>query len=92
MKSNKQKILSGNYTTKSKIPKTPKEKEMWKRATGIAVKESGKYSEKGIPWQLVTTIYKNEEKAGKVAKKKDVTKAKYSKTVAKYKSPNTKRK
>lgn len=86
----KAKILSGDWKTKSKIPKTPKQKAMWKRGVEIAVKTSGKSTDKTIPFPLVTTIYKNEVKAGKVAKKSDVTKAKYSKTVAKYSNNSTK--
>ena len=81
----KQKILTGAYRTKSKIPKTPKQKLMWKRSTAIAAKESGKYTDKTIPYSLVTTIYKNAVKADKVPKKEDIEKAKYSKHIASYK-------
>jgi hypothetical protein len=80
----KKTILSGNYKTKSNIPKTALQKANWKTATGIAVKQSGKYTEKNIPWGLVNTIYQNAEKAKKQIKKSDVTKAKYSKAVSKY--------
>ncbi len=86
--SDKEKILAGKYRTKSKIPKTPREREMWKRATAIAAKQSGRYSEKEIPWELVTTIYKDAKKAGKVPKKSDITKAKVSTTVRKYRRPD----
>ena len=82
--SQKEKILSGAYKTKSKIPKTPREKEMFKRATAIAVKESGKYSEKNIPWPLAVTIYKNAKKADKIPKKSDIKNAKYNSKVARY--------
>lgn len=71
--------------TKSKIPKTPKEKKQWIQARRIVSKESGKTSEKNMPWGLVTHIYQDEKKAGKVAKKSDVKNAKKSKTVSKYK-------
>lgn len=81
----KQKILTGAYRTKSKIPKTPKQKLMWKRSTAIAAKESGKYTDKTIPYPLVTTIYKNAVKVDKVPKKEDIEKAKYSKHIASYK-------
>lgn len=84
----RQKILSGNYRTKSSIPKTPKQKEMWKRATAIVVKESGRSSEKKIPWQLVTTIYKKADKAGKVPRKTDISNAHESKTIRNYSLPN----
>lgn len=73
--------------TRSNIPKTPREKKMWERARQITTKESGARSEKQVPWQLVTHIYKKEKEAGKVAKKSDVKKAKYSKKVADYKKP-----
>lgn len=76
-----------NKTT-SKIPKTPTQKKRWIMARQIVAKETGRTSEKGQPWGLVTTIYKNEEKAGKTAKKSDVTNAKVSKSVRKYKLPN----
>lgn len=80
-------------TTKSKVPKTPKEKDQWVRARQIATKESGARSEKSVPWGLVQKIYKDEKTAGKTAKKSDVSKAKRSKTVAKYKTDdNSKRK
>lgn len=72
-----------NKTT-SKIPKTPKEKQQWIRARQITAKQSGSMSEKQ-PWGEVNKIYQNEKKAGKVAKKSDVTKAKKSKAVSKYK-------
>ena len=74
--------------TTSKIPKTAKEKKMWVRSRQIAAKESGARSEKEEPWGLTTTIYKNAKKADKVPKKSDVTKAKKSKAVAKYKKPD----
>lgn len=78
------KILSGDYHSTSPIPKTPRERKMWKRATAIAVKESGKSSEKNIPWGLTTTIYKFAKKADKVPKKSDITKAHRSPAVARY--------
>jgi len=80
----KQKMMENK--TSSKVPKTPKQKEQWIRARQIAAKESGKYSEEGVPWGLVQKIYKNEKESGKVAKKSDVTKAKKSKAVSKYKN------
>lgn len=76
--------------TSSKIPKTPKEKKQWVRARQIVAKESGAKSDKSMPWQLVTHIYKNEKHAGKVAKKSDVSTAKKSKAVAKYTKPDKK--
>lgn len=82
----KKALISGDFKTKSKIPKTAREKTNYKRAEGIAAKESGKYSEKNLPYGLVDKIYKNAEKAGKTIKKGDAKKAKYSKTVAKYKN------
>lgn len=72
--------------TKSNVPKTPTQKKRWIRARQITAKESGKYTDKNLPWPLVQTIYKNEEEAGKTAKKSDVTKAKKSKAVSKYKN------
>lgn len=72
--------------TKSKIPKTKKQKKNWIRARKIVSKESGKSSEKEMPWGLVTHIYKEAEKSDKVIKPMDVKKAKKSKTVSKYKS------
>lgn len=87
----RKKVLKGDYRTKSDIPKTAREREMWKRATAIATKESGAQSEKSTPWQLVTTIYKNAKKANKVPKKSDIKKAKHSKAVASYKKPDAKR-
>ena len=75
--------------TTSNIPKTPREKKMWIRARQIAAKQAGKYSEKDVPWGLVTTIYKKAEAADKVPKKSDVTKAKKSKAVSKYKNVRT---
>lgn len=78
------KLLSGDYKSTSPIPKTPRERQMWKRATAIAVKESGKSSEKKIPWGLTTTIFKFAKKADKVPKKSDITKAKKSPAVSKY--------
>lgn len=86
----KQKIFSNK--TDSKIPKTPRQKKMWVRARQIVAKETGRTSESGQPWGLVTKIYKDENKAGKVAKKSDVKKAKVSKTVRKYKLPDRKKK
>lgn len=71
--------------TKSKIPKTPKQKRMFVRAEGIAAKAAGTFSEKNIPFGLAVKIYKDEEKADKVAKAKDVKKTKVSKAVKKYK-------
>ena len=89
-KSDKQKIMSNK--TSSKIPKTPKEKKMWIRARQIAAKESGKYSEKELPWALTTTIYKKAKAAGKIPKKSDVTNAKKSSAVSKYKNKPSNRK
>jgi len=83
--------LMGDKTT-SKIPKTAKEKKMWVRARQIAAKESGAKSDKSMPWELVTTIYKKEKGADKVAKKSDVKKAKISKAVKKYTKPDEKKK
>lgn len=71
--------------TSSKIPKTPKEKDMWIQARRIVAKQTGAKHESQMPWQLVTTIYNDAKKAGKVPKLEDVRKAKYSKTIAKYK-------
>jgi len=81
----REKLLSGDYKSTSPIPKTPKQRQMWKRAVAITVKESGKSSEKEIPYGLATTIFKNARKAGKVPKKSDVTNAKRSPAVARYK-------
>jgi hypothetical protein len=39
-----------------------------------------------MPWALVNHIYQNEKKAGKVIKPSDVTKAKKSKAVSKYRN------
>ena len=86
----KQKMMAEKTT--SKIPKTPTEKKRWIRARQIVAKETGRYGEKEIPWQLVSHIYKEQQKANKTATKKDVKKTKKSKAVAKYKTPNTSKK
>ena len=70
--------------TKSRIPKTATEKKQWIQARKIVSKESGKSSEKSMPWGLVNHIYQNEKKAGKVIKPSDVKKAKKSKAVSRY--------
>ena len=70
----------------SKIPKTQKQKQMWIKARQIVTKQSGATSEKKMPWGLVTTIFKNAKAANKVPKKSDVTKAKKSPAVSKYKT------
>lgn len=90
-KTNERQKLMANKTT-SKIPKTPTQKKRWIRARQIVTKESDAKSEKDMPWGLVTKIYKNQNKAGKTAKKADVKKAKVSKAVKKYKKPDEKRK
>lgn len=69
--------------TKSKVAKTAKEKKQWVRARQIVTKETGAKSEKSVPWGLVQKIYQDEKKSGKVAKKEDVAKTKFSKTAAK---------
>lgn len=71
--------------TTSKIPKGKDQKKNWIRARQIVAKESGTMSEKKLPWGLVTHIMQNADKAGKVIKRSDVTKAKKSKAVSKYK-------
>lgn len=78
----RQKLLANK--TASKVPKTPKQKQMWIRARQIATKESGAQSEKEVPWGLTNHIFQNAKKADKVPKKADVTKAKKSKAVSKY--------
>lgn len=70
--------------TASKIPKTPTQKKRWIKARQIVAKQSGSMSE-NQPWGLVNKIYQNQEKAGKTAKKSDVTKAKKSAAVSRYK-------
>jgi|15BtaG_2_1085339.scaffolds.fasta_scaffold00113_14 hypothetical protein len=77
--------------TSSKIPKTPREKKMWIRAREIAVKQSGAKSEKGVPWELVTTIYKDAKKADKIPRKSDVTYAKKDKAAESYYKPDEKK-
>ena len=80
------KMKSAMYDNKtsSKIPKTARQKKMWIEARKIVAKESGKYSEKNLPWGLVTHIEQNEVKANKIAKPKDWKDAKKSKAVSKY--------
>lgn len=78
--------------THSDIPKTPEEKRMWIQARRFVAKETGRYSDKDIPWGLVVKIYKNQVKSGHVMHDKDVEHAKESKTVRGYKDPEKARK
>ena len=70
--------------TSSKVPKTSTQKKRWIRARQIVTKETGARSDKQVPWGVVQKIYKNENTAGKTAKKKDVTTAKITKSGKKY--------
>ena len=77
--------------TKSHIPKTPREKEMWIAARRIVASQTGKkkHGEKGQDltsgqWGLVTHIYQNAKKAGKIPKQADWEKAKKGKAVSRY--------
>ena len=72
--------------TKSKIPKNSTEKRQWIQARKVVSKESGKTSEKSLPWPLVNHIYQAEKKAGKTITAADVRKTKKSKAVSRYKS------
>lgn len=86
MATSRQKLMANK--TSSKVPKTEKQKKMWIQARRIAVKESGAQSEESVPWGLVQKIYENAKKAGKVPKQADVKKAKVSKTVKAYATPD----
>ena len=82
MATSRQKLMADK--TKSKVPKTSKEKRMWIQARRIAVKESGAKTEDEVPWGLVQKIYANAKKSEKVPKSTDVKKAKISKAVKSY--------
>lgn len=86
--SDKDKMMA--YKTMSHIPKTKKEKKMWIQARRFVAKSSNRYSEKEIPWGLVTKIYKDQLKSGNVMHDKDIEHAKVSKTVRSYKIPDKK--
>lgn len=72
--------------TASAIPKTAIQKKRWEQARKLVARTVGRYKEKEIPWGLVNHIYQTQETAGKTMKQSDITKAKVSKTVRKYKT------
>lgn len=79
----KQEILKGDYRTKASEAHTPREKEMYKRATAIAVKETGRRTEHTIPYGVVQRIFEDEIKGNKVITKKDIKRTGYDKKLAK---------
>jgi len=88
-KTDKQKIFASK--TKSKIPKSAREKRMWIQARKLTAEMTGRYAEENIPWGLVTHIYQDEIKGNKIIKKSDIKNAKISQAVRSYKT-NKKRK
>lgn len=69
--------------TKSPIPKTPFEKKAWIQARRFVAASTGKTAEADIPWEDVTTIYKDQLKNHKLMHDKDIQNAKIQKSLKK---------
>lgn len=73
-------------STRSKIPKTLKEKKEFIQARRLTAKQTGRKGLKDQPYGEVVHVYEDEKKAGKVIKDSEIRKTKPSKAVKKYKT------
>lgn len=62
--------------TGSKIPKTPRERRMFVQARRLEAKMTGRTGIKDQSWGLIVKIYKDELKANKIIKDKEIRKQK----------------